>query len=174
MFIKHEVASQFNYSLEDYLWKGVALNLLIKGGATSYCANKNGLAISDRFFLGGENFFGFSDRGVNNQIKGEENLGGDAYCQASLHLALPFPESYNFPKWFRPELFIQSGNLINSQKEYYSSLLNYKNLRSSVGLGFAMSTMWGRISINMAKPISFRKTDSISNYIQINFQLSLL
>eukprot|EP01091_Cochliopodium_minus_P001149 TRINITY_DN11026_c0_g1_i1.p1 TRINITY_DN11026_c0_g1~~TRINITY_DN11026_c0_g1_i1.p1 ORF type:complete len:429 (-),score=105.89 TRINITY_DN11026_c0_g1_i1:26-1189(-) len=171
-FLKHEISSQYNISLEKILWEGVALNFVLKGGVFSWIGNKTGVSVSDKFYLGGDNFNGFRDRGVNNQIKGEENLGGDSYFQTSVILGLPFPKSYDFPSWIRPEIFLQTGNIINSQKQSYSSLFLSKNLRSSVGAGFAVSTAWGRISFSTSLPLSYKKSDSFSNFFQFNFQLN--
>ena len=175
LFLKHELGGQFNYSLDRLIWEGAAINFLFKGGAISWCGNRNGLSISDKYFLGGSNFYGFRERGVNNQIKEEENLGGDTFIFTSLHLALPFPQFLNIPKWIRPEAFLEFGNIINSQKQNYSCLFHYDNFRSSFGVGFALSTSLGRISFNISNPIHYKKLDKVSvNNIQFNFQLNWL
>ena len=130
--------------------------------------------MADKFYLGGDNFYGFRERGIQSNEKGEGGAGGDTFFLAGLHLCVPFPKYFNFPDWIRPELFVQAGNLVNSQKSGHSSLFKKDLIRSSFGFGFAMKTGWGRLSLNLASPLSQNKNDITAKHVQFNVQMSWL
>jgi len=128
------------------------------------------ILISDRYFLGGNNFRGFEQAGLGpRDSNSKDSLGGNMYYtvtgKASFGVGLP-PELGIKGNWFTT-----LGTLTGIDK----STVAYKDdssIRLSTGLGISWSSPFGPISVIFAKALlkkSYDKTESVSFGIGTKF-----
>ncbi|MDE3015962.1 MAG: outer membrane protein assembly factor BamA [Pseudomonadota bacterium] len=128
-------------------------------GAGGYIFGFNGQAvrITNRFFLGGDDFRGFFDSGVGpHDTVFRDALGGDEYYEGTTEL--------NFPLGLPDELglsgavFTDAGSLWGTS-DTGPNVANSSALRLSTGVGLLWTSPFGPIRIYAADPILKQKSD---------------
>lgn len=128
------------------------------------------ILISDRFFLGGNNFRGFKQSGLGPRDKNSgDSLGGNLYYTASLKasfgIGLP-PEL-----GLKGNFFTTFGTLTGIDKTtvtYHDD----SSIRLSTGVGISWSSPFGPISIILSQALlkqSYDRTETVSFGIGTNF-----
>ena len=122
------------------------------------------IAISDRFFLGGQNFRGFKAGGVGpRDLSTDSTVGGNLLYQTTASLSIPL----GLPKelGISGRAFSTVGSLTEVDEENSAFLSDTGSLRASVGIGLAWDSPFGPISLNYARPVlseNFDETEYIS------------
>ncbi|BAC24629.1 ytfM [Wigglesworthia glossinidia endosymbiont of Glossina brevipalpis] len=118
----------------------------------------NDIPSSMKFFAGGDKSIrGFKYKTLSSLDKDNNVIGSLKLFTISLEY------QYNFYKnlWFA--LFVDNGDASDS--------LNYKNLHTGIGLGIRWPANFGTIKLDIAKPISFFKENSLEFYIGLGSEL---
>ncbi len=120
--------------------------------------------ISDRFFLGGQNFRGFKTSGVGpRDLATNNSIGGNFLYQITAQVSVPL----GLPKelGINGKLFSTIGTLTDVDDSNIANLGDTGSLRSSVGVGISWQSPFGPISLNYARAIrkeDFDETELIS------------
>ncbi|NBC32979.1 MAG: outer membrane protein assembly factor BamA [Alphaproteobacteria bacterium] len=107
--------------------------------------------INDRFFIGGNNFRGFSRAGLGpRDIDTDDALGGNWYGIGTVELAFPLglPEELGL----RGRTFTDFGTLSGIDDEG-PEIVDEASLRMSVGVGLSWRSPFGPIQIDFAVPV---------------------
>jgi len=107
------------------------------------------LNISDRFFVGGNNFRGFAVAGIGpRDADSKDALGGKVFYLGTSEVSFPFPF---FPGDLavRGNLFIDMGGLAKPGVSG-SNLLAKNSLRASYGAGFLWQSPIGPLRLDFA------------------------
>lgn len=107
--------------------------------------------ISDRFFIGGNNFRGFSRAGIGpRDITTDDALGGNWYGIGTVELAFPLglPEELGL----RGRTFTDFGT-VGGLDDEGPEIADEASLRLSVGVGLSWRSPFGPIQIDFAVPV---------------------
>tara|TARA_Y100000588_G_scaffold379761_1_gene462480 strand:- start:2921 stop:5245 length:2325 start_codon:yes stop_codon:yes gene_type:complete len=122
------------------------------------------VSISDRFFLGGQNFRGFKSGGVGpRDLSTDNTVGGNILYQTTAQMSVPL----GLPRelGLSGRAFTTFGSLTKVDEASSPSLQDTGSLRASVGIGLAWDSPFGPISLNYARPVlseTFDETEYIS------------
>ena len=129
----------------------VSLSLALEGAVVRSLGSSGGgggvVPLADRLFMGGPmGLWGFLPRGAGARtIDGRCALGGTTRWQARVALEGPPPLAGLSGTAMRTHVFLAVGALSN---EFSSASLLGKDLRASVGVGFAVPLAVGRLELN--------------------------
>ena len=122
------------------------------------------ILISDRFFLGGQNFRGFKAGGVGpRDLNTDNTVGGNLLYQTTAQMSIPL----GLPRelGIKGRAFTSVGSLTKVDEASSVFLQDTGNLRASIGIGLAWDSPFGPISLNYARPVlseTFDETEYIS------------
>ena len=122
------------------------------------------ISISDRFFLGGQNFRGFKSGGVGpRDLNTDNTVGGNLLYQSTAQVSVPL----GLPRelGLSGRVFTTFGSLTEVDEPSSAVLQDTGSLRASIGIGLAWDSPFGPISLNYARPIlseTFDETEYIS------------
>lgn len=86
-----------------------------------------------------------------------EEVGGNALLQGGMELVLPMPTKSDWARQIRPVMFIEGGQVFDTESDEYDVDLN--ELRYSAGVGFTWITMIGPLSLSYAYPLNDKDGD---------------
>ena len=86
-----------------------------------------------------------------------EEVGGNALIQGGMELVLPLPTKSDWARQIRPVMFIEGGQVFDTESDEYDVDLN--ELRYSAGVGFTWITMIGPLSLSYAYPLNDKDGD---------------
>jgi outer membrane protein insertion porin family len=123
------------------------------------------VAISDRFFLGGDSLRGFAPAGVGpRDLTSDDALGGNRYYRGSLELAFPIglPEELGVTG----HAFSDFGSLseVEANPQAGELLIDEDALRLSVGAGISWRSPLGPIRIDLAFPLLKEDYDKVEQF----------
>ncbi len=113
--------------------------------------------IDDRFFVGGDNFRGFSVGGIGpRDTSTGDALGGNIYYVGVAELSFPLglPKEYGI----LGRAFSEVGSLAAVDDEG-SGIFDVGSPRSSAGIGFAWRSPFGPVQVDLAYPIVAEDVD---------------
>lgn len=113
--------------------------------------------ITDRFFLGGNNFRGFRPGGVGPRDRNSgDSLGGKLFSVGTAELKFPIglPKELNIAG----VVFGQTGTLAQSD-ESGAGLFDVGSLRASVGTGIAWRSPFGPVRVDYAEALRKEEVD---------------
>ena len=122
------------------------------------------ISISDRFFLGGQNFRGFKSGGVGpRDLNTDNTVGGNLLYQSTAQVSVPL----GLPRelGLSGRVFTTFGSLTEVDEPSSAVLQDTGSLRASIGIGLAWDSPFGPISLNYARPVlseTFDETEYIS------------
>ncbi|WP_119458882.1 outer membrane protein assembly factor BamA [Rhodospirillaceae bacterium SYSU D60014] len=108
--------------------------------------------VNDAFFLGGNNFRGFSTGGIGpRDLNTDDALGGNKFAIGTVDLSFPLglPEEYQI----RGRLFSDFGTLFDTDADV-PGIADKSSVRASVGAGITWRSPLGPIAIDFAIPIA--------------------
>ena len=122
------------------------------------------ISISDRFFLGGQNFRGFKSGGVGpRDLNTDNTVGGNLLYQSTAQVSVPL----GLPRelGLSGRVFTTFGSLTEVDEPSSAVLQDTGSLRASIGIGLAWDSPFGPIRLNYARPVlseTFDETEYIS------------
>lgn len=144
-FIKTTGNASLYYSpLEDV----VLITALDAGYVTGIDDNIN---VTNRFYLGGESFRGFSPRGIGARDRQDgSSLGGNIYYTGTAELEFPvgLPDEYGV----KGRIFSVAGSLYDVD-DSGPTLQDSSSLRATVGAGVSWKSPFGPIRLDLGFPI---------------------
>lgn len=123
--------------------------------------------ISDRFFLGGDNFRGFSYAGIGpRETDDNDALGGTQYARGRVELSFPLglPDELQV----RGKIFTDFGSLWDSDSRSNDVEGDTPSLRMSAGPGLLWNSPFGPVSINVGYPF-LRESYDKTEYFNFSF-----
>ena len=109
------------------------------------------MAITERFFIGGEEIRGFATSGIGPRDKNTQDaLGGNTYFLNKFELS--FPTGLPKELGIGGLIFSDMGTLTGIDASG-SSLVDTGNIRLSVGVGFSWKSPFGPIQATMAQAL---------------------
>lgn len=160
------------------------LSVALSGRVGGIVAPDSGtVSILDRFFVGGPNSLrGFDHRGIGPRESGSA-LGSSAFYSIGMFISAPTPESSLLHQLFRARIhgFAVAGDMgelshvRHTARKLQSGLSTsgeaWKILRDSartaVGVGIAADTAFGRVEVNLTRPICIAPSDKPNFGVQI-------
>ena len=128
------------------------------------------ILISDRFFLGGNNFRGFAPAGVGpRDVSSKDSLGGNYYYvgSAKATFGIGLPEELGI----KASVFTYVGSISGIDKSS-ASYYDYFSPRLSTGLGLSWQSPFGPVSISFSQAVikeDYDKTESFDFGIGTSF-----
>jgi outer membrane protein insertion porin family len=112
------------------------------------------VAISDRFFIGGDSLRGFAPAGIGpRELNSDDSLGGNRFARGSVELAFPIglPDEFGVTG----HTFSDFGTLgdVDATPVGSERLVDDDSLRLSVGAGISWRSPLGPIRVDLAFPI---------------------
>ena len=155
-FLKHELKGSYYYPVA----KKWTFGLL---GSTGYVSGwgGEGVRISDRFFVGGDDLRGFRNAGIGpRDTLTRDSLGGDAYYSSTAELKFPLglPEELGISG----ATFTDVGSLWKSESTG-ANIFDSNSPRVSVGVGLLWTSPFGPIRIDFAHAIVKQDADLTEN-----------
>ncbi|WP_026470257.1 outer membrane protein assembly factor BamA [Alkanindiges illinoisensis] len=86
-----------------------------------------------------------------------EAIGGNALIQGGVELVLPVPFKGDWSRQIRPVLFVEGGQVYNTDASDFE--INADNIRYSAGVGFTWITVIGPLSLSYAYPLNQKDGD---------------
>lgn len=86
-----------------------------------------------------------------------EEVGGNALIQGGMELVLPLPTKSDWARQIRPVMFIEGGQVFDTESDEYD--VDFNEMRYSAGVGFTWITMIGPLSLSYAYPLNDKKGD---------------
>ncbi|HYB09434.1 MAG TPA: BamA/TamA family outer membrane protein, partial [Alphaproteobacteria bacterium] len=146
-FIRNVVLGSYYYPIADQ-WTAA-----IRGEGGYIDALGEQVRITDKFFLGGDNFIGFRTSGVGpRDIDSKDAVGGLKYFVVTPELSYPI----GLPKEFGivGKAFTQIGTLVDKDTDLAGiSSADSPLIRVSVGVGLGWKSPFGPIRVNVAYPV---------------------
>ncbi|MFU8924845.1 outer membrane protein assembly factor BamA [Acinetobacter puyangensis] len=94
---------------------------------------------------------------TNQEDQDPEEVGGNALVQAGIELVLPLPTKGDWARQVRPVMFIEGGQVFDTNSSQYDFDIN--EMRYSAGIGFTWITMIGPLSLSYAYPLNDKDGD---------------
>jgi len=158
-FLSQTVGAGYYYSFWDDF---VASGLGEAGYIFSFQEDEN-ILISDRFFLGGNNFRGFAVGGLGpRDISTESALGGNLLYKGTLELA--FPIGLPNELGVKGRVFTVAGTLKELDTTNRNAV-DTGSIRVSVGVGVSWASPFGPVRLDLAKAVrkeGFDETEILS------------
>ena len=135
--------------------------MLFRSGRAAYIAGMGqDVHLSDRYFLGGDNFKGFSKGGIGprDTTSGKSNsaLGGNALYTTDAEFAVPLTVAKEFG--LRGIIWGEVGSLWDVDVSG-PSVKDDASPRASVGFGFALRTPIGPVRADLGFPVLKKNYD---------------
>lgn len=86
-----------------------------------------------------------------------EAIGGNALIQGGIELVLPVPFKGDWSRQIRPVLFVEGGQVYNTDASDFE--ISADNIRYSAGVGFTWITVIGPLSLSYAYPLNQKNGD---------------
>lgn len=86
-----------------------------------------------------------------------EAIGGNALIQGGVELVLPVPFRGDWTRQIRPVLFVEGGQVYNTDASDFE--ITADNIRYSAGVGFTWITVIGPLSLSYAYPLNQKDGD---------------
>lgn len=86
-----------------------------------------------------------------------EEVGGNALVQGGMELVLPMPTKSDWARQIRPVMFVEGGQVFDTESDEYDFDVN--DIRYSAGVGFTWITMIGPLSLSYAYPLNDKDGD---------------
>jgi outer membrane protein insertion porin family len=123
------------------------------------------VAISDRFFLGGDSLRGFAPAGVGpRELVSDDSLGGNRFARASAELAFPIglPDEFGVTG----HAFTDIGTLseVDATPIPGEQLVDDNSLRVAAGFGISWRSPLGPIRVDLAFPIIKEDYDKVEEF----------
>ncbi|HYI72477.1 MAG TPA: outer membrane protein assembly factor BamA [Skermanella sp.] len=123
------------------------------------------VAISDRFFLGGDSLRGFAPAGVGpRELNSDDSLGGNRFARASAELAFPIglPDEFGVTG----HTFTDIGTLseVDATPIGAERLVDDNSLRVAAGVGISWRSPLGPIRVDLAFPIIKEDYDKVEEF----------
>lgn len=129
------------------------------GAVTGYSGE--GVAINDRFFIGGNTLRGFEKSGVGPRDLGTDDaLGGNLYYRGSFELTFPVSEDLGL----KGHTFSDFGSLWSLDDVSGVDIVDESSLRASGGIGVSWRSPMGPIRIDLAQPFLKKDYDKKENF----------
>ncbi len=135
--------------------------LTLNGGYIKGLGNQ-GVRLSDRFFVGGDDLRGFHVSGIGpRDIATTDALGGNIYYVAQLEQGFPL----GLPKELGIDgrVFADAGSLFDVDIKNRKSIIDDRSLRASVGVGIAWQSPFGSVRVYYANPVKKNRHDITEN-----------
>lgn len=149
------------------VYDGVVLNLLGEGGYIEGY-NDEGVAINERFYMGGANLRGFQRAGIGpRDISTEDALGGKRFYRGSAELSFPLglPEELGI----KGHAFGDAGSLYGLEEtDSDPNIVDENSLRAALGVGMSWRSPFGPIRIDLAFPVAKEDYDQEETF-RFNF-----
>ncbi|MCJ8146960.1 outer membrane protein assembly factor BamA [Acinetobacter sp. A3.8] len=94
---------------------------------------------------------------TNTSDPDPEEVGGNALIQGGMELVLPMPTKSDWARQIRPVMFIEGGQVFDTESDEYD--VDFNEMRYSAGVGFTWITMIGPLSLSYAYPLNDKKGD---------------
>lgn len=94
---------------------------------------------------------------TNTRDPDPEEVGGNALIQGGMELVLPIPTKSDWARQIRPVMFIEGGQVFDTESDEYD--VDFNEIRYSAGVGFTWITMIGPLSLSYAYPLNDKKGD---------------
>nr|WP_298892070.1 outer membrane protein assembly factor BamA [uncultured Acinetobacter sp.] len=94
---------------------------------------------------------------TNRDDPSPEEVGGNALIQGGMELVLPMPTKSDWARQIRPVMFIEGGQVFDTESDEYD--VDFNEMRYSAGVGFTWITMIGPLSLSYAYPLNDKKGD---------------
>lgn len=94
---------------------------------------------------------------TNQDDPSPEEVGGNALIQGGMELVLPMPTKSDWARQIRPVMFIEGGQVFDTESDEYD--VDFNEIRYSAGVGFTWITMIGPLSLSYAYPLNDKKGD---------------
>jgi outer membrane protein insertion porin family len=157
-FIKHELQADYYYSIVP----DVVLSLGFNGGSIIGFGGED-VHLTNRFFIGGDNFPGFEYAGLGpRDSNSDDALGGNSYYIANAEVRFPL----GLPKEFRifGSTFVYVGTLTGIDVSG-PTLLDDSSPRASAGVGLSWLSPLGPLSVKLAQPIVDQNYDKTEIFL---------
>ena len=123
------------------------------------------VAISDRFFLGGDSLRGFAPAGVGpRELISDDALGGNRFARASAELAFPIglPDEFGVTG----HTFTDIGTLsdVDATPITGEQLVDDNSIRVAAGFGISWRSPLGPIRVDLAFPIVKEDYDKVEEF----------
>ena len=123
------------------------------------------MAISDRFFLGGDSLRGFAPAGVGpRELNSDDALGGNRFARASAELAFPIglPDEFGVTG----HTFTDIGTLsdVDATPITGERLVDDNSIRVAAGFGISWRSPLGPIRVDLAFPIVKEDYDKVEEF----------
>ena len=124
--------------------------------------------ITERYYLGGDTFRGFSSAGISPRDKSSgDALGG--LWQASGSVQLKFPLGLPEELGFAGQVFTDFGTVGSTEDYANSSSIDQKtSLRASIGAGVTWKSPMGPVALDLAVPVLKESFDE-DEFFHFNF-----
>lgn len=144
----------------------VVFSLLGEGGAI-YGISSEDVAISDRFFLGGDTLRGFKASGVGPRdltTSSEDSLGGNYFARSSAELTFPLglPEELGL----KGHSFVDGGALwsVDATPLPGETFVDDNSIRASAGAGVSWRSPLGPLRVDLAFPFKKENYDQTQQF----------
>lgn len=158
-FLKQSVDAGYYYSF----WDDWVASTLAQAGYVFSLQSDEKVDISNRFFLGGNNFRGFAPAGVGpRELSDNTALGGKITYTGTLEVA--FPIGLPNELGVKGRLFTIAGSLSELDNETPTTI-DTGSLRMSVGFGVSWASPFGPVRVDLATAVvkeDFDETELIS------------
>ena len=125
------------------------------------------VAISDRFFLGGDSLRGFAPAGVGpRELVSDDFLGGNQFARVSAELAFPIglPDEFGVTG----HTFVDAGTLYDvdavADPKLNEVLVDDNSIRVAAGFGISWRSPLGPIRVDLAFPIIKESYDKVEEF----------
>ena len=125
------------------------------------------VAISDRFFLGGDSLRGFAPAGVGpRELVSDNSLGGNQFARVSAELAFPIglPDEFGVTG----HTFVDAGTLYDvdavADPKLNEVLVDDNSIRVAAGFGISWRSPLGPIRVDLAFPIIKESYDKVEEF----------
>ncbi|MDC0580814.1 outer membrane protein assembly factor BamA [Amylibacter sp.] len=145
-------------------------DIVLSSGLSSGVILGSDAAITNRFFLGGDQLKGFRNQGigpVDNTFSGSDAngdpLGGKMFASISLEASFPIgvPEEYSV----FGGIFLDAGSVWGLDNTQSTGTVDDSfKIRSAVGVSLFWDTVIGPLRFNFSRPIKREKYDVIENF----------
>ena len=141
------------------------LSVLGEGGAIFGLGED--VAISDRFFLGGDTLRGFKTSGIGPRdltTSAKDALGGNYFARASVEMAFPLGTPQEFG--LKGHAFVDGGSLweVDATPLPSETFVDDVAIRGSAGVGVSWKSPLGPLRVDLAMPFAKKNYDQLQQF----------
>ncbi len=153
--------NSLSYAYYQPLWDDWVGSLSFNEGYIMGLGQRVG--ISDRFFLGGNNFRGFAPSGVGPRDKVSlDSLGGKLYYVATAELTAPIELLQDYGIFGR--IFTEMGSLSDADVASKENLFDVGSVRVSSGVGLSWRSPLGPIRLDFSSALRRERFDETETF----------